>query len=70
MSTRTDTAGQNKHIKAVPAFTLSESVHLTHGPVFVLTDTIAQMQVRHYVRKAFLLKASYTTLRMLSLAGI
>lgn len=62
MSKRTDPTRQNKYIYPMSTFTLSQSVYLTHGSVFVLTDTTAQMQVRHWVRKDFLLNASYTTL--------
>lgn len=61
MSKGIDHIGQNKSIYPMPTFTLSQPVYLTHGSVFVLTDTTAQMRVRHWVRKDFL-NASYTTL--------
>lgn len=62
ISKRTEPKEQKKYIYPVSTFTLSPSVYLTHGSVFVLTDTTAQMKVRHWMRKDFLLNASYTTL--------
>lgn len=62
MSKRTDPTRQSKSIYPMSTFTPSQSVYLTHGSAVALTDTTAQMQVRHWVRKDFLLNASYTTL--------